>query len=629
MRKKFHDAPMTPRFFSYLAVMLAMIFVVAPLRGSAFTAVVQLTPRSIGTGSHLRMAPTSSPSPSASPSPTPVPTPNPYEIAPASGKQAKDFDVIVTSNECLKDAGQRPIKGFQLYAPNGSGIKVTGTATTDCRLTATLSIAPDAPLGLVKLWLTKAGDDKKPILQDVLDFTVTGITAGPIPPGLNNKGQVDVLWSVLPDQVVHDNFGARVATEYFCIDAVIGNDSGYDLQIASIGFTAPVLSPDPSNPRYRVPNTGYRIVRGTMQRRELLNARSLVLNGIKVAGPLLTGFLPFFHNVAHETNFSELINIISNPLEKGVESAWPDTVPFQANRLDDQTFRDDIATRTVIPNNIQTRIMTFVPKELLFPDGRDKPLKMHKAAESRTVGSATYSRRDPGQVMQMLGDIVIIGEQIQHINRIRVVATGLETQLTDRSISGKVTDACNNGVGGVVMTLSGGADFTSKDVTTSPDGTYNFVNIPTGRTYTVTPKPENKTFIPESPGSETFALNGTKSNLNFRADYVIITISGKVTDKDSKAGIAGAKVTITGDQIKGHEPPPATTTATGEFSFALSVSDLSLKLNTLNLKVAGVSNDKATFDPSAAKVWTCNDRNVDLVATKPSPTPTPKPTPTP
>jgi hypothetical protein len=596
--------------------LLAVSFVIAPLRGSAFTSTDRVTRESLGAEPHLRMTAAAPVLPAPSPSPSPVPTPNPYDLAPSSGKQGKEFDVIVTSNECLKDAAQKPIKGFQLYAPNGSGIKVTGTATTDCRLTATLSIAPDAPIGIVKLWLTKAGDDKKPILQDVLDFTVTGITAGPIPPGLNNKGQVDVLWSVLPDQVVHDNFGAKVATEYFCIDAVIGNDSGYDIQIASIGFTVPTLSPDPSNPRYRVPNAGYRVVRGTLQRRELLNPRSLVLNGVKVVGPLLTGFLPFFHNMVHETNFSELINIISNPLEKGIESAWPDTVPFQVNRLDDQTFRDDISTRTVIPNNIQTRIMTFVPKELLFPDGPDKLLKTHKAAENRLVGGVNYYRRDPGQVMRLLGDIVIIGELIEHVNRIRVTSTGLETQPTDRSISGKITDACNAGVGGVTMTLSGGADFTSKDVTTSPDGTYNFANIPTGRTYTVTPKLENMTFISESPGSETFTLNGTKSNLNFRADYVVLVLTGKVKRSDAqplKDGEISVELTGTGlDQKK-----TAPVNAAGVYRFELPASGLSPLTATFQLTP---KSDKYTFD--GAKTWKCDKRDGDFIAT-PSPKPTP------
>jgi len=247
-----------------------------------------------------------------------------------------------------------------------------------------------------------------------IDFAVTGITAGPIPPGLNGKGQVDVMWSVLPDQVVHDNFGAKVATEYFCVEAVIGNDSGYDIQLASIGFTVPSFSANnPNGPQYRIPNAGYRIVRGTLQRRELLSPRSIILNGIKVAGPLLTGFTPFFHAVAHKANFSELINIISNPLEKGFEQAVPDTVPAQVDRLGDISYRDDISTRTIIPNNIQTRITTFVPKEILFPGMKGK---------TPTPGE---DRKKPMDVMHKLGEIVIIGEQIQHVNRIRVVSTGL------------------------------------------------------------------------------------------------------------------------------------------------------------------------------------------------------------
>ena len=515
----------------------------------------------------------------ASPSSTPVPSSPAYDIAPTAGRQGKEYEVVVTSNECVEDISQDPpttnprnaLKDLDLYAPDGSGIKVTNSTASDCRVTAKLSLANDAPLGIVKLWLI---NKKTRVPQMFIDFAVTGITAGPIPPGLNGKGQVDVMWSVLPDQVVHDNFGAKVATEYFCIDAVIGNDSGYDIQIASIGFTVPTLSPDTKNPRYRVPNTGYRVVRGTLQRRELLSPRNLILNGIKVAGPLLTGFLPFFHNMVHTTNFSEFINIISNPLEKGFESAVPDTVPFQVNRLDDQTFRDDIATRTVIPNNIQTRVTTFVPKELVFPGGKGGFLKRRKPGEtSKNAAGETADRHKPKDVMQMLGDIVIIGEQIEHVNRIRVVSTGLETQPADRSISGKITDLCLVGVSGVTIMLSAGSDFISKEITTSPDGTYTFENVPIGRTYTVTPKLTNMTFQPESPGSETFTLNDTKTNLNFRADYEVLTITGKVIGEDGNSGIAGAKVTITGDQI--------------------------------------------------IKTWTCASRNVDLVATKLKQTATP------
>jgi len=542
---------------------------------------------------------------------------------------------MLISNQCVQDLSKDPpstsprnsLKDLELYAPEGSGVRVTNSTPTACRITARLTVATDAPIGVVKLWLI---DKKTRIPRETVDFTVAGITAGPIPPGLNNKGQVDVMWSVLPDQVVHDNFGASVATEYFCIDAVIGNDSGYDIQIASIGFTLPSLSANnPKGPQYRVPNTGYRVVRGTLQRREQMSPRNLILNGIKVAGPLLTGFTPFFHNAVHATNFSELINIISNPLEKGFELAVPDTVPFQVNRLSDQTFRDDVSTRTVIPNNIQTRITTFVPKEILFPGSKGGFFKRRKAAPMVKVpGFGEFDRSHPQDVMRLLGDIVIIGEQIEHVNRIRVVSTGLEAPRTDTSVSGKVTDACNQGVGGVTMTISAASDFTSREVSTSPDGTYSFPNVPVGRTYTVAPDLEHMTFHLSSPGSETFTLNDSKTNLNFGADYVILHIAGKVTDKDGK-GIDGATVKITGEQIKGHEPEPVTTTDTGEFSFDLSVSDSKIQLPTAKFKVLGVSSGKATFDSSAEKTWDCNNRNVDLKAAKPTPAATPKPSPSP
>jgi hypothetical protein len=400
MRKNLNHSPMTRRVFRWVATLLVMSFVIAPLSVVGSNARAAGRREKIDEQPPLRMAL------------APAPVPSPYDISPSSAVQGTDLEITVTSNQCVQGASKSPIKGFQLRAPEGSRIIVTETSTTDCLLTAKLSVAADAPVGVVKLRLTK-GDE----LKDVIDFAVTGITQGPIPPGLNNKGQVDVMWSVLPDQVVHDNFGAKVASEYYCIEAVIGNDSGYDIQLASIGFTVPSFAANPPSgqqyPQYRIPNTGYRIVRGTLQRRELLNPRNMILNGIKIAGPLLTGFTPYFHNVTHRTNFSELINIISNPLEKGFEMLVPDTLPAQVDRLGDITYRDDISARTIIPNNIQTRLTTFVPKGILFPGMKGKK------------PNPGEDRKNPMDVMHKLGDIVIIGEQIQHVNRIRVVSTGL------------------------------------------------------------------------------------------------------------------------------------------------------------------------------------------------------------
>lgn len=403
MRKNLNHSPVTRRVFRWVATLLAVSFVIAPLSVFGLNAGAPVRREKIDEQPPLPMAL------------APAPVPTPYDISPSGAVQGTDLEITVTSNQCVQDASKSQIKGFQLSAPDGSRITVTETNTTACLLTAKLSVAADAPVGVVKLRLTKADAEKNQVLQDVIDFAVTGITQGPIPPGLNNKGQVDVMWSVLPDQVVHDNFGAKVATEYYCIEAVIGNDSGYDIQLASIGFTVPSFFVNtPNGPQqYRIPNTGYRIVRGTLQRREVLNPRNMILNGIKIAGPLLTGFTPYFHNVSHKTNFSELINIISNPLEKGFEMLVPDTLPAQVDRLGDITYRDDISSRTIIPNNIQTRLTTFVPKGILFPGMKGKK------------PNPGEDRKNPMDVMHKLGDMVIIGEQIQDVNRIRVVSTGL------------------------------------------------------------------------------------------------------------------------------------------------------------------------------------------------------------
>jgi hypothetical protein len=617
MRQKLHHTLVTPRVFSCLTVLLAVSFVIAPLRGSAFTSTDRVTRESLGAEPHLRMTAAAPvlPAPSPSPSPTPVTSPTPYDIAPSSGKQGKDYEVIITSNQCLQDLSEvppkskprNPLKDLQLYAPDGSGIRVTNSKATDCRVTAKLSIAADSPVAIAKLWLV----DKDRLPQVVVDFAVAGITAGPIPPGLNDKGQVDVMWSVLPDQITNDNFGGKVAKQFYCVEVVIGNDSGFDLQLASIGFTLPGLA----NGKYRIPNSGYRTVRGSLEAFQLLAPRNFVVNGLKMLGPLLTGFLPFFHAASHTTNFSEAINLISNPLEKGVENFWPDLVPSELDRLADQTFRDDVSTKTIVPNNVQARILTFVPKQLLFPK------QQGLAKGSVKIDNVEFKSSNPQDVMKVLGEIVIVGNQIDYVNRMRVVNNPLGVSASDRSISGKITDPCSVGVGGVTMTLSGGSDFTSRDITTSPDGTFNFPNVPIGRTYTVTPKLENMTFHAESPGSETFTLNDTKTNLNFGADYAVLVITGKITDKDSKP-IKDVPVSLSpaglADDVK--------TNDVGVFRFEVAGSKVKLPAATYQITP---TLDKYTFD-AATEPWKCDQRQVDFVATpKPSPSPTPKPAPAP
>ena len=518
-----------------------------------------------------------------------------YTIWPSSIVQGKDSEVLVTSNQCVKIPTHNPLTDLELYAPLGTGIRITNSKVENaCNLTAHLFIAGDAPVGPVKLRLL----DNKRNLRGIVDFNVTSIVQAPLPPGLSGQGQVDVMWSVLPDQITDDNFGGKVKRQFYCVEVVIGNNSGFDLQLSSVGFTLPYLG----NGQQRIPSAGYREVRGSLEAFQLLAPRNFVVNGLKVLGPILTGFLPFFHAVNHAKNFSEAINIISNPLEKGVENFWPDLIPKELDRLADMTFRDDVSTKTIVPHNVQARILTFVPKELAFP---------YKKKFQLSSQQGFLYPNNPQDVMKVLGNIVLVGEQVAHVNRVRVVSTGLEPPPSDASLSGKITDQCNNGVAGVTVTLSAGPDFTPRDVTTSSDGTYSFMNVPTGRTYTVTPHLENLTFHPVSPGSETFLLNDTRTNLDFDADYAVLVITGKVVDEDSKP-VKGVDVlleptdAITPTDLK----QTKRTNDAGVFRFELPGAKVQILTTRFDIVP---TLEKFTFEPKS-RSWTCNQRETNFLA---------------
>jgi hypothetical protein len=512
------------------------------------------------------------------------PQQNGYSISPSTGVQGSVQDITVTSAQCLGPAPAASLAGVTVFAPQGSGITVANVnvpaagAGMVCNSIVKFTIAASAPLGPVKISLLPTGGG--PALAS-LDFTISGVPAGPIPPQLNNQGQVDVMWYVVSSAIVNDNFGGRIAKQYYAIDVVIGNDSGYDLQLASIGFTVPSLTL--GNLKYKIPSTGYRVVRGSLQSREQLAPRNFIINAVKIAGPILTGFTPFFHNTNHKANFTEAINILSNPFEKGLNAIFPDLIPEELNRLADQAFRDDISTKTVIPNNVQARILTFVPKKVLFPQTKKSsgcPTAQKDNLKRNVAAAATLTApMVPGcldkdnlqDVMLMLGEIVLIGDQVSHVNRIRVVSTPLGPAPTDFSVSGRVIDGCNSGVGGVNITISAGAGFVSRQVTTLRDGTYTFANVPAGRTYTVTPSFTSLpavTFQPASNGLQTFSLNGDQTNVDFSTTNVAVisgnVINGPLAAVAPLAPVQGVTITLApgGPTIPAG---PITTDAQGNF----------------------------------------------------------------
>jgi len=370
------------------------------------------------------------------------------------------------------------------------------------------------------------------------------LARGPIPPGI--APQVDIMWAVMPQNITHDNFGGKIKKQYYGIEVVIGNDSGFDLELASVGFdlgTGRLKSDEMVNTR--IPTSGYRVTRASLQRRQQLSLRNMTLNIIKALGPVLTGFTPFFHNVNHQSNFAEGINILSNPVEKGFEMVWPDLTLGQLANLEDQSLRDNAITRTVVKNNTQVRFVVFVPKDLISDPKADK------------------SWRDkPLEVMKRLGRMILIGDQVEHINRVRVVSTS-ETGAAF-SISGRVTDPCNKSVADVTVTLNQGGGFSST-TTTDESGRYSFDNVPSGLAYAVAASKTGTTF--RTPASNSFTLHGNRT-VNFSTESTPFTIKGTITKADDDAPLEGINVKLSSDIVPSTFSPRETKTdKDGNYTF--------------------------------------------------------------
>lgn len=274
-------------------------------------------------------------------------------VSPKRVARGKDYNVVVRSKDetCVT---KKPLSGVEVDLGDVSGFKVEkGLPGDGCFVRFKLSVANDAPLGEVEIPLIRKPDNTS--LNPVTLETVA-VDQGPIPPGLDPT--VDVSWKVLPRRAVSDSFGRRVSQLYFGVELTIGNNSGYDLQVASIGFRPKGLGAD----RPPLPNDSYAIVRGTLEREQTVGTRALLIDGIRAAGPIVAAASTFYVNPRPRANYSAFAAILNNPFAEGMQLLLPDRTVRQLIALDTRAVRDS----AIIPNNIQQRLLLFVSRELVM-----------------------------------------------------------------------------------------------------------------------------------------------------------------------------------------------------------------------------------------------------------------------
>ncbi|HEX7313492.1 MAG TPA: DUF2012 domain-containing protein [Pyrinomonadaceae bacterium] len=163
------------------------------------------------------------------------------------------------------------------------------------------------------------------------------------------------------------------------------------------------------------------------------------------------------------------------------------------------------------------------------------------------------------------------------------------------TVGGQVVDSTNKPLASHSVALSGGKTAT---VTTDLQGNFNFIDVPRGGSYTVTPAKLIGSLF--TPASKTFDNLTNDQTTTFTAVPTNFKISGRVTSGGT--GLSGVTVTLTGSRLL-----TTTTDASGNYSFTVPVN---------GDYVVAPSKTHYTFDRASATFnGVTADRTADFVAT--------------
>lgn len=109
------------------------------------------------------------------------------------------------------------------------------------------------------------------------------------------------------------------------------------------------------------------------------------------------------------------------------------------------------------------------------------------------------------------------------------------------SITGRVADPGGNGMGGVLLNLTGSLKVTGA---TDADGNYSFQNLKPGGSYTIVPV---KTGVSFTPTSRSFSNINSDQIADFTGTAPAVRVSGRVLNANT-GGVSGVTVTLSGTQ---------------------------------------------------------------------------------
>jgi hypothetical protein len=186
---------------------------------------------------------------------------------------------------------------------------------------------------------------------------------------------IEIATQYIPYDIARDNYGRFVADRYLTFDVAVANNTQNTLYVNAFLFERAEAKTSPYL------NTDAKLVRGSIEKGQLVGRRNVNIEILKTVGTVATGLSGFFKVAESAATAGRIIAAYNGPFITGISAIVPDTTVKYLNNWDqDLVFKNGF----VVSKGQTERGRVFIPIETLFPEFRSKPEHQKAGATNHT-----------------------------------------------------------------------------------------------------------------------------------------------------------------------------------------------------------------------------------------------------